>query len=46
MDLFEKKDLQADKMFKTEFKDQSDLSGKYLAAMRRATQKRWEKKLA
>ena len=46
MDIFEKKDLRADQMFKGEVKDTSDLTGKYISAMRRAVQKRWEKKLA
>lgn len=46
MDIFEKKELRADQMFKTEVKDSSDLAGKYLSAMRRAVQKKWEKRLA
>lgn len=46
MDIFEKKDLRPDQMFKTEVKDGGDLSGKYLTAMRKGVNKRWEKKLA
>lgn len=46
MDIFEKKELKADQMFKVDAKDSSDLAGKYLSAMRRAVQKKWEKKLA
>lgn len=46
MDIFEKKDLRPDQMFKTEVKEGNDLAGKYLAAMRKNANKRWEKKLA
>ena len=46
MDIFEKNELRADQMFKGEVKDTSDLAGKYLTAMRRGVQKKWEKKLA
>lgn len=45
MDLFEKKDLRPDLMFKAEVKDSGDLTGKYLSALRRGVNKRWEKKL-
>lgn len=45
MDIFEKKDLRADQMFKTETKDSGDLTGKYLASMRKSVNKRWEKRL-
>jgi hypothetical protein len=41
MDLFEKKDIRADKMFKTEVKDTADMAGKYLTQMRKGAQKRW-----
>lgn len=46
MDLFEKKDLKPEQMFKTEVKDAGDITGKYLGAFRRGVNKRWEKKLA
>ena len=46
MDIFEKNELRADQMFKGETKDTSDLAGKYLSALRRGVQKKWEKKLA
>ena len=46
MDLFDKKDLRADQMFKTEVKDGTDLASKYVSAMRKNVNKRWEKKLA
>lgn len=46
MDIFEKKELRADQMFKGDVKDTADLSGKYISAMRRAVHKKWEKKLA
>lgn len=46
MDIFEKKDLRADQMFKTETKDASDVTGKYLSAFKRGVNKRWEKKLS
>lgn len=46
MDIFEKKDLRPDQMFKSEVKEAGDASGKYLAAMRKGVNKRWEKKLA
>lgn len=46
MDLFEKKELRADQMFKSDIKDSSDITGKYLSAMRRAVHKKWEKRLA
>lgn len=46
MDIFEKKELRADQMFKGDVKETSDLAGKYLSAMRRGVQKKWEKKLA
>ena len=46
MDLFEKKDLRPDQMFKAEVKDAGDITGKYLGAFRRGVNKRWEKKLS
>lgn len=46
MDIFDKKDLRADQMFKNEVKDGTDLAGKYVSAMRKNVNKRWEKKLA
>lgn len=33
-------------MFKSEIKDPADISGKYLSALRRGVNKRWEKRLA
>jgi hypothetical protein len=47
MDLFEAKDIKSsDKMFKIEIKDASDNTAKYIAAMRKTAQKRWEKKMS
>ena len=46
MDLFEKKDLRGDQMFKGEVKEAGDITGKYLTAMRKSVNKRWEKKLS
>ncbi len=46
MDLFEKKDLKPELMFKSEIKDSGDITGKYVSAFKRGVNKRWEKKLA
>ncbi len=46
MDLFEKKELRGDQMFKAELKDPTDASGKYLSSMRKAANKKWEKRLS
>ena len=46
MDCYEKKDLRADQLNKTDIKDVDTISGKYISKNRKTTSKIFEKKIA